>query len=63
MYDGCLRAVAFTLPRRAAGHPPVLAAVDPPDWLARLRTLSPAAEAHPLDPWGDTVFLLCKHTA
>jgi trans-aconitate methyltransferase len=62
MYDGCLRGVAFTLPRREAGHPPVLAAVDPADWLARLRTLAPTVEAHPLDPWGDTVFLLRKHT-
>jgi SAM-dependent methyltransferase len=63
MYDGCLRGVAFTLPRRGAGHPPVLAAVDPADWLARLRTLSPTAEARLLDPWGDTVFLLRKATA
>jgi hypothetical protein len=62
MYEGCLRGVAFTLPRRGAGHPPVLAAVDTADWLARLRTLSPTAEARPLDPWGDTVFLLRKHT-
>ena len=63
MYDGCLRGIAFTLPRRGAGHPPVLAAVDPADWLTRLRTLSPTAEARPLDPWGDTVFLLRKHPA
>ena len=62
MYEGCRRGVAFTLPRRAAGHPPVLAAVDPADWLARLRTLSPTVEAHPLDPWGDTMFMLRKQT-
>src|ERR671937_142481 len=62
MYDGCLRGVAFTLPRRGAEHPPVLAAVDPADWLARLRTLSPTVEARALDPWGDTVFMLRKHT-
>ena len=62
MYEGCLRGVAFTLPRRGAGHPPVLAAIDPADWLARLRTLSPTVEAHPLDPWGDTVFMLRRHT-
>jgi SAM-dependent methyltransferase len=62
MYDGCLRGIAFTLPRRGAGHPPVLAAVDPADWLARLRTLSPTVEAHPLDPWGDTMFMLRKQT-
>jgi SAM-dependent methyltransferase len=58
MYAGCRYGLAFTLPRRGAGHPPILATVDPTDWLARLRRLCPAAEATPLDPWGDTVFLL-----
>ena len=27
-----------------------------------LRTLSPTVEAHPLDPWGDTMFMLRKQT-
>lgn len=58
MYAGSRRGLAFTLPRRGAGHPPVLATVDPVDWLARLRLLCPGAEAQPLDPWGDSVFLL-----
>lgn len=58
MYAGSRRGLAFTLPRRGGGHSPLLAAVDPADWLARLRTLCPTAEAHPLDPWGDTVYLL-----
>src|SRR5438552_3067143 len=53
MYAGCRCGVAFTLPRRGAGHPPALVAVDPADWLACLRTLSPAAQARLLDPWGD----------
>ena len=58
MYAACEYGLAFTLPRRGGGHSPLLAAVDPADWLARLRALCPAAEAHPLDPWGDVVFLL-----
>ena len=43
-------------------HPPVLATIHPADWLARLRPLSPTVETHPLDPWGDTMFMLRKHT-
>lgn len=58
MYASCLLGVAFTLPRRGAGHAPILAAVEPTDWLARLRTLCPAAEAFPLDPWGDMIYML-----
>jgi SAM-dependent methyltransferase len=60
MYANCGRGLALTLPHRGAGHPPVLAAVDPADWLERLRRLCPAAEAHPLVEWGDTVYLLRK---
>jgi SAM-dependent methyltransferase len=58
MYAGCRHGLAFTLPRRGAGHPPVLATIEPADWLSRLRTLAPAARAVALDPWGDVVFLL-----
>src|SRR5438270_463869 len=45
------------------GGATALVAVDPADWLACLRTLSPAAQARLLDPWGDAVFLLRKATA
>ncbi len=63
MYAACDGGLAFTLPRRGGEHSPLLAAVDPADWLARLRTLCPAAEARPLDPWGDVVFLLRRSGA
>jgi len=60
MYRGCRRSLAFTLPERGAGHPPVIAAVNPNDWTARLRTLSPSVEARRLPDWGDIVFVLRK---
>ncbi len=60
MYRGCRRSLAFTLPERGAGHPPVIAAVSANDWTARLRTLSPFVEARRLPEWGDIVFVLCK---
>jgi len=60
MYANCRRGLAVTLPHRGAAHPPILAAVDPADWLMRLRLLCPASVAQPLDWWGDTVFLLRK---
>jgi len=58
MYGGCRQGLAFTLPRRGAGHPPVLAVVDPADWLPRLRTLAPQARVVALDPWGDAAYFL-----
>lgn len=58
MYAGCRQGMAFTLPHRGGGHSPLVAAVDASDWLARLRTLCPDTEAHRLDEWGDTVYLL-----
>ncbi len=60
LYACCRRGLAFTLPLRGYGHPPVLAAVDPADWAARLRTLCPSVETRLLDPWGDAVFYLHK---
>lgn len=58
LYDGCRLGLGFTLPRRGAGHPPVLAAVDPADWLHRLHTLSPDVRAVAVEPWGDVAFLM-----
>src|SRR5579883_3256588 len=49
MYANCRRGLAVTLPHRGAAHPPILAAVDPADWLMRLRLLCPATVAQPLD--------------
>jgi len=60
LYACCRRGLAFTLPQRGCGHAPVLAAVDPADWSARLRALCPAVETRELAPWGDAVFYVRK---
>ena len=63
MVAGCTTAVAFTMPIRGAGHPPVLAAVDPRDWSARLHTLPGVAgvEVRLLEGWGDAAYYVRKH--
>lgn len=63
LYACCRRAFAFTLPARGHGHPPVLAAVDPADWSARLHALCPTVDMRRLEPWGDAVFYLRKDGA
>lgn len=60
MYRHSRRGLAFTLPQRGYGHPPIIASIDSSDWAARLRELGAYVEVTTLEPWGDAVFLLRK---